>query len=109
MIPRCFNTQEEWNEWYELAYMGKIPRDNYCNDCTPKYQMEMIDKGRCEHPETFFYMRRSTTDGEEAEEMVGYSYVPVLGLLKVDSQDDAIKVHMKKKLRMSMAGKLVTV
>ena len=109
MKPLCFDTDEQFREWYYLANMTKIERNNYCNDCTPEFQMRMINKCRCEHPETFFYMRKNHMDGESVDEMIGYSYVTARGLVKVETPEEAVAAHMKKKLRVTMSNDLVTV
>ena len=35
-------------------------RDDYCEDCLPEHQREMIGKNRCQHPEVVF---RADEDG----------------------------------------------
>jgi len=63
--PPCFESQQEWQDYEVLADQArwvshKPPKPkpaNPCRDCTPKYQADMAEQGRCTHPETVFVIR----------------------------------------------------
>jgi hypothetical protein len=56
--PLCFHSPEQMNRWYAAAARASdadtLKRGDYCVDCTPEYQQEMLQQGRCAHPETTF-------------------------------------------------------
>lgn len=54
--PACFRTEAEWRDWFKIHHGADTP----CTDCTREYQAQMIQEGRCEHPETLF----ARIDGE---------------------------------------------
>lgn len=57
MIPSCFYSQEQWDTWRALARASHLnSKVGYCTDCLPEYQVKMLDKGRCAHPEVRFGM-----------------------------------------------------
>lgn len=51
--PPCF-TAEQWMDWRTPHNSVRMVAKNYCEDCTPDYQAEMLATGRCIHPETIF-------------------------------------------------------
>ena len=66
--PACFDSQQQWEEWYAAAEIcrdlaNKPEKANvvgYCTDCNPEYQARMIREKRCGWPGVTF-MR---TDGK---------------------------------------------
>lgn len=54
IIPRCFTVQQ-WREWRDAArLMRPNSRNGYCEDCTPTYQVRMVQLKRCEYPAVTF-------------------------------------------------------
>lgn len=57
-MPRCFDTDVQFIHWVEadrIVQAGrKYQQSLQCLDCTPAYQQQMIDEGRCEKPEVQF-------------------------------------------------------
>ena len=49
--PPCTNLRD-YKEW--LMMLPPTGKYGFCEDCTPKYKLEMMDQGRCEHPEIRF-------------------------------------------------------
>ncbi len=55
-ISPCL-TQQQYLSWQQMAKrVGTRNRNDYCEDCLPEYQCEMIRKNRCQHPEVVFQM-----------------------------------------------------
>ena len=56
--PLCFHSPEQMARWYQAAARardpGELRHSDYCTDCTPEYQAQMMKEGRCAHPETTF-------------------------------------------------------
>lgn len=52
-FPRCFPTREAFRLWRDTDSVTRSC-SNFCTDCTPQYQAEMIVAFRCEHPFTIF-------------------------------------------------------
>lgn len=50
--PMCF-TAQQWEEWKEAARTD-CPAHGPCNDCTPEFKNEMMEKNRCENPQVVF-------------------------------------------------------
>ena len=70
--PMCFQSRDQYKDWIHLMRQSPRPRDTgYCYDCTPEFKAEMMECGRCEHPETRFVLRKNPTEGEV--ELVGIS------------------------------------
>ena len=68
--PMCFKTYEQYKDYIHLMRQSTYPKDNgVCLDCTPEFKAEMMECGRCEHPETRFVLWKNETEGEV--EMVG--------------------------------------
>lgn len=67
--PDCFTNAKQFKDYIELVKIVRQPADenNYCLDCTAKYQHEMIYEGRCAHPETKFVRWRSTFKARDEE------------------------------------------
>lgn len=53
ITPRC-TTKAQYNLWRDMPPPTHI--NGFCEDCTPEYQKEMCDCGRCDHPEVLFYL-----------------------------------------------------
>lgn len=54
--PACF-TPEQWELWRSAARQaisGFGRPKNFCEDCTPAYQAEMMAANRCQHPGTTY-------------------------------------------------------
>lgn len=60
--PACFAGKQEWKE-YVVAWLmagrqsenrGKRVGVSYCRDCTVAFKAQMMEEGRCQHPETVF-------------------------------------------------------
>jgi hypothetical protein len=45
--------------------------DGYCLDCTPEFKTQMLEEGRCSHPETRFALWKDHATGEL--EIIGVS------------------------------------
>jgi hypothetical protein len=59
-ISKCI-TQQQFLSWQQMAKRVRTRnRDDYCEDCLPEYQREMIKKNKCRHPEVIF---RADEDG----------------------------------------------
>jgi hypothetical protein len=54
----CY-TQRQWDLWSAANFAGTKP----CADCTKERQAEMIEQGRCEHPEVMFVIRDGAAYG----------------------------------------------
>jgi len=66
MRPLCFDSDEQFNKWREMARIVK-PR-SYCSDCTPEYQAEMICQHRCLHPYVVFKVANGFLTGMRIKE-----------------------------------------
>lgn len=74
--PSCFNSVDDYLVWKYLALktVKKKLADNICMDCSPEYKREMVKQGRCQHPETkFFVINRYKDKKYYMSEMVGVS------------------------------------
>jgi hypothetical protein len=49
-IPSC-TTPEDYAAWKEISPSADA---RFCNDCTPSFKREMVEKGRCDYPDTKF-------------------------------------------------------
>ena len=57
--PRCFDSEEQWQAWRELAAVTKVPsKHGHCHDCTPAFHTEMLLQERCDHPNVVFIMAK---------------------------------------------------
>lgn len=62
-------------DWLALNVRStRVKAANYCADCTPEYQAEMMQEDRCLHPETRFFVCRRQTEDEL--EIVGFREEP---------------------------------
>jgi len=53
-ISKCL-TQQQYLSWQQMAKRVRTRnRNDYCEDCLPEYQLEMIKKNQCQHPEVVF-------------------------------------------------------
>lgn len=60
--PSCFNSDAQWREYAVAFVIGgrgngsgdRKPTVSYCRDCTSAYKKQMMEEGRCDHPETVF-------------------------------------------------------
>ena len=71
--PPCFQEPLDYALWklYARRSRGLGPK-SYCHDCTPEYQVSMLYRGRCAHPETRFYkFSKQLKTGEVEEEVIG--------------------------------------
>lgn len=59
-FPPCFASAAQFRQWRETAKRVPPGESQYCADCTPAYQSEMIRLCRCAHPGTTFHL---TADG----------------------------------------------
>lgn len=70
--PMCFKTYDQYKDYIHLMRQSGNPKDNgVCLDCTPEFKAEMMECGKCEHPETRFVVWKNETEGEV--EIVGIS------------------------------------
>jgi hypothetical protein len=54
--PACFDSQEQYASWRELARMTHVgTASGACVDCTPEFQQRMIKQKRCENPHVEFH------------------------------------------------------
>lgn len=54
--PACFGTESRYAAWlkkWEHRWTRRSP-SGFCHDCTPEYQREMVDAGRCAFPNVVF-------------------------------------------------------
>lgn len=58
VVPKCFESAGQWRNWAASIDGMSAP----CADCCPAYRERMHAEGRCERPETLFYV--SPTSGE---------------------------------------------
>lgn len=59
-ISTCL-TQQQYLSWQQMAKRVRTRiRNDYCEDCLPAFQREMIKTGQCQHPEVVF---RKDEDG----------------------------------------------
>lgn len=70
LAPPCFESQFQWQE-YTVAFVlsrgyamtiGEKTKIDYCRDCTVKFKKQMMDCGKCHHPETVFIVQDSSKD-----------------------------------------------
>jgi hypothetical protein len=74
--PSCFDSRDQYDLWREMArILPPAPGHSYCEDCTSKYQSEMIVAGRCQYPGTIF---QKTEEGE----LYGQRGVEIIRLMK---------------------------
>lgn len=53
-ISKCL-TQQQYLSWQQMAKrVSTRKRNDYCEDCLPEFQREMIKKNNCRHPEVVF-------------------------------------------------------
>ena len=71
--PDCFASDQQWRG-YVVAWVlahgrggNKLPRVDFCRDCTMSHKEHMINSARCEHEETVFVRTDKT------EEVIGIS------------------------------------
>ena len=64
MHPPCFDSQDQWDEWYRAAIATQMYRRfACCTDCTPSYQRRMLTAKRCVRPDVSFRL----TSGHDKE------------------------------------------
>ena len=52
--PSCAS-KGQYENWLESASIhGSDLMSGFCTDCTQEYQYDMIRKGRCDYPQTYF-------------------------------------------------------
>jgi putative SOS response-associated peptidase YedK len=67
--PPCFDTLKQYQGWQRAAWeTGLNARFGFCEDCTPNYKAEMLNRRRCIRPDSGF---REDEDGFPA------GYVPL--------------------------------
>ena len=49
--PSC-TTPEDYKAWRKLP--PQAGQAGFCEDCTPKFKLKMIDQGKCDHPDIRF-------------------------------------------------------
>jgi hypothetical protein len=55
MTPDCFPSRLEYLDWVHTARMHPpAPGHEFCEDCLPEYQAQMITLRRCQYPGTTF-------------------------------------------------------
>ena len=52
--PKCFDSQERFDEWKNSARMTPLGSAGYCADCNPKHKAVMLRHNRCENPTVMF-------------------------------------------------------
>lgn len=53
-ISECI-TQQQFLSWQQMAKRVRTRlRNDYCEDCLPEFQRDMIKKNRCQYPEVVF-------------------------------------------------------
>ena len=52
--PACFESQEQWNQYRELAVQSARDGFTFCVDCTAEYRDKMKQANRCRYPRTEF-------------------------------------------------------
>jgi hypothetical protein len=62
--PACTD-RKTYVLWIDAARMVHPPHDTgFCADCTPEYQKQMKEEGRCENPEVFFVEEDGMVEGK---------------------------------------------
>jgi len=75
--PACFEGETEYREYTVATLLtghasrGVTTRINYCRDCTPDFKREMMESGRCSHPETVFVRETNGTSGDVVGVAIG--------------------------------------
>lgn len=75
--PLCFDSQRQWELWYDAAVTcarlgydyddeGNPKPVPYCTNCTPEYQQKMIAQNRCAWPEVKFVAVDGALHGRRA-------------------------------------------
>lgn len=62
--PPCFFSVKNFKAWQRKAVERGEDPENYCRDCSLKYQQRMIALNRCRHPEVTFVELPNDDDGE---------------------------------------------
>lgn len=53
-LSKCL-TQQQYVSWQQMAKrVGTRSKNDYCEDCLPEFQREMIRRNCCQHPEVVF-------------------------------------------------------
>ena len=58
--PKCFDSSLAYREYAVAFYLaqpsghGSQFSVDHCRDCEPKFKRQMVEAGRCSHPETVF-------------------------------------------------------
>ena len=53
--PACFETHRQFVAWKQTARRLSPGASDYCADCTPEYQAQMVRCFRCAYPGTTFH------------------------------------------------------
>lgn len=110
MRPNCFDTQEKYDTYCEYGIGNRvyIPDSefthDYCRDCLPEFQAKCIATDRCDHPETFFVLRKDFS-GEYS--CIGVSFDSVYSAQDVENHEDAVVRHTRLHLAAIDAGRMV--
>ena len=66
-VPRCFSSTCDFHEYIVLFVASMVGTGatarhcvDYCRDCNPAYQTDMLAQGRCMHTETVFLLEEKT-------------------------------------------------
>jgi hypothetical protein len=62
--PSCFDSQEQYQSY---LYYKRVSADfglhrGACQDCLPEFKTQMLDAGKCDHPETIFVTMVDASD-----------------------------------------------
>ena len=52
--PKCFPSQQQWEEYKHLAKFSARSGFDHCRDCMPAYRDKMVAQRRCAYPRTEF-------------------------------------------------------
>jgi len=53
-LSKCL-TQQQYLAWQQMARRVRTRiKNDYCEDCLPEFQSEMLKKNQCQHPEVTF-------------------------------------------------------
>jgi hypothetical protein len=67
--PPCFSGQGQWEDYVACWCVNERLASHYskhveyCRDCTPEHKRQMMEQGRCAHPETLFVLKEDEIVG----------------------------------------------
>lgn len=68
VTPKC-TTKKQYQMW--KSSLTGWSKAVFCRDCTPGYQAQMKEEGRCKYPDVRFVWRTPVNENEGYEESIG--------------------------------------